>query len=213
MSLKERLQALGQRLGLLQATPSRAEAPVKVATRVVQLDDLVSGIPLADIRGASETRVDLPIGFDGILAAAGVRAPAHGWTVQRLIETLRSEEVRKLTRDEAQRRVLADLARDQVPSEEVVRDAVARDQALDAFERYAQEKLAAQRARRQERLKAGEEQLQALQRELDRIRREQAQEESDWSAWRRSKIDYEKDMAWAISFLMEKPLITIDEER
>jgi hypothetical protein len=213
MSLRERLQALGQRLGVLQSTPSLTEAPAKISTHVVKLDDLISGIPLLDIRGASETRVDLPIGFDGILTAAGVHTPEHGWTVQKLIDVLRSEGVRKLTREEAQRRVLSALAQDKAPTEDVVRDAVARDQALDAFERFAKEKLGAQRERRQERLKAGEEQLQALQRELDRIRREQKQEELDWNAWRKSKTDYEKDMAWALSFIMEKPLITIDDEK
>ena len=122
------------------------------------------------------------------------------------------EKCGKLSRKEAQQRALAALAQDEAPAEDVVRDAVARDQALDAFERFAREKLSKQQSHRQKRLAACEAQLEALQREAEHIRRQQAQEEKDWQAWRDSKVDYEKEMAWALSFLMEKPLITIDEE-
>lgn len=213
MSLKERLQALGQRLGLLQASTDQSATAPKIVTRVVKLEELLAGIRVQDIRMSSETRVDLPIGYDGIMEAAGVRTPAHGWTVQRLIEALRAADVNKLTKDEAQRRVLSVLAKDRASSEDVVRDAVARDQALDAFERFAREKLATRNKQSQARVAAAEAQIQGLQRELDRLRREQKQEEQEWENWRKNKVSYEKDMAWALSFLMENPLITIDEEK
>lgn len=213
MSLRERLQGLGQRLGLLQSAGAQTETVPKITTRVVKLDEMLAGIRVLDIRTSSETRVDLPIGFDGILEAAGVHAPAHGWTVQRLIEALRADDVRKLTKDEAQRRVLAALEKDQASSEDVIRDAVARDQAIDAFERFARGKLETRHKQTQARVTAAEAQIQGLQRELDRLRREQKQDEVDWNTWHKSKVDYEKDMAWALSFLMDKPLITIDEEK
>jgi len=211
MGLRERMERLGKRMGILQAAGTSKEAPPKISTRSVGLDELLAGIQVLDIRGSSETRVDLPIGFEGIMEAAGIHAPPHGWTVERLLEFLRTE-CRELTRDKAQARALEALARDKASTEDVVRDAVARDQALDAFERFAKEKLVTQQRKRQERLAACEEQLQAMQREIDRIRREQGQEEQDWRAWHKSKVDHEREMAWALSFLMEKPLITIDEE-
>jgi len=211
MSLLKRMKRLGKRLGLLRANQTRMEEPTKVSTHVVSLEELMSGIPTLEIPVSTETRVDLPLGFDGILAAAGVHSPPHGWTVERLLQFLR-KECGKLNREQAQKRALEALAGDRAPTEDIVRDAVARDQALDAFERFAKEKLETQQKKRQEHLAQCEEQLRVLQDRVDRIRREQKQEKDDWRAWRKSKVDYEKEMAWALSFLMEKPLITIDEE-
>jgi hypothetical protein len=212
MSLLKRIKRLGKRLGLLRASKTRTrKEPTKVSTQVVSLEELISGIPELDIPVSSATRVDLPAGFDGILSAAGVHSPPHGWTVDRLEEFLRGK-CGKLTFQQAQQRTLEALARDDAPTEDIVRDAVARDQALDAFERFAKEKLEAQRKKRQEHLARLKEQLEALQKRIDVVRSEQRQEQEEWRAWRKSKVDYEKQMAWALSFIMEKPLITIDEE-
>lgn len=212
MSLLKRMKRLGKRLGLLRASETKArKEPTKVSMQVVSLEELMSGIPKLDIPVSTATRVELPVGFGGILSAAGVHSPPHGWTVERLQEFLH-QKCGKLNFEQAQYHTLQALARDDAPTEDVVRDAVARDQALDAFERFVKKKLEAQNKKRQKHLAKLEEQLGVLQERIDRIRREERSEREDWRNWRKSKVDYEKKMAWALSHIMEKPLITIDEE-
>jgi len=211
MSLLKRMKRMGKRLGLLRAARTPPKKPAKVSTRVICLEELMSGIPKLDIPISSATRVDLPLGFDGILANAGVHPPPHDWTVERLQKFLR-RKCAKLDFQQAQCLTLKALSKDDVPTEDIVRDAVARDQALDAFERFAREKLDAQKKKRKQHLLKCEEKLEALRKQIDRIRDEQKQEQEDWRAWRKKKVKYEKDMAWALSHIMEKPLITIDDE-
>ena len=87
--------------------------------------------------------------IEQIYASAGIQAPAHGFTVYRLIELLEGEEFRDLdaaTRAKVIVGVLKRLPSGAVEVEDIVRDAAARDRALDAFERFLSE-----RVRRQER--------------------------------------------------------------
>jgi hypothetical protein len=84
--------------------------------------------------------------FDKVYASAGIVEPEHGFTVDRLIEMMGAAEFRDL--DPATRaRVIAGMLRrlptGAVEVADIVREAALRDQALDAFERFLADRVAA----------------------------------------------------------------------
>jgi len=85
--------------------------------------------------------------IEQVYASAGIQPPAHGFTVYRLIEMLEAEEFRGM--DAATRaRVIAGMLRrlptGAVEIDDIVRDAAARDRALDAFERFLADRVTRQ---------------------------------------------------------------------
>jgi hypothetical protein len=85
--------------------------------------------------------------IEQVYASAGIQPPAHGFTVYRLIEMLEAEEFRGM--DAATRaRVIAGMLRrlptGAVEIGDIVRDAAARDRALDAFERFLADRVTRQ---------------------------------------------------------------------
>ncbi len=85
--------------------------------------------------------------LDQVYASAGIKPPSHGFTVYRLIEMLDAEEFRGM--DAATRaRVIAGMLRrlptGAVEVDDIVRDAAARDRALDAFERFLADRVTRQ---------------------------------------------------------------------
>lgn len=103
--------------------------------------------------------------LEQVYASAGIKEPAHGFTVYRLMEMLDGEEFKGLdpaTRAKVIAGMLRRLPTGAVEVDDIVRDAAMRDRALDAFERFLVD-----RAARQER--DAEERNRALQQEIDEL--------------------------------------------
>jgi hypothetical protein len=188
MDLLGTLRKLGDRLGIIEiaADSQQASHPVKIQTRSITLDELVS-IHLKDVQELAEVPAEFPASFDEIFNAAKIKAPPNGWTVDRLREFLNSERIRALDRADAQRETLQMLAAEKVDAADVIKDAIARDQALDAFAEYTHKKIQAMK-----------DQLEAEQRK--------------WNEWRAQKRQREQEMARAIGYLIDKPVISIEDE-
>jgi hypothetical protein len=213
MSLFDRLKSLGSKLGLLQMGPPPAGAvaePSKIQTRKVSLDELTSEVRAEEVRMLAELPAELSVAFEKVFEAAQVAPPAHGWSIERLVELLRTEQYRGMARESAQKAVLGVLSAVKAEVEDVVRDALARDQALDKFEDFARKKMRDRGAARQRRIAETEEKIRSLKAEGARLEDENRTDEEQWKAWRDRKVAYEREMAWAIGFLMDKPVITTD---
>jgi len=114
------------------ATPSGAPPAAPVRLDVAVLEGQPAGEEYA---------------LEQVYASAGIQPPAHGFTVYRLIEMLEAEEFRGM--DAATRaRVIAGMLRrlptGAVEIDDIVRDAAARDRALDAFERFLADRVTRQ---------------------------------------------------------------------
>jgi len=92
-----------------------------------------------------------------------------------------------MDRAEAQRETLQMLASEKVDAAEVIKDAISRDQALDAFADFTLKKI------------------QALKEQVEA-------EEKKWNEWRALKRQREQEMARAVGLLIDKPVISIEEE-
>jgi hypothetical protein len=165
---------------------------------------------------AVETKFAGPVstaaGFDEIYHAAEIQAPAHGYTIQKVGEMLRSERIRTLPAEVKKNSILLALDAAGVRIEEVVEDAVKRDRALDGFERVQQKALDELEARK------GQENAE-IQAELDRVIQEHnariqanndevAKEKERFYAWRLQKQQEEQKIAESVSYFVSENPIT-----
>lgn len=190
---------------LASATPSSLAEGVRVSAAPV--------IPAERFEGSSSSS-DSDISCDDIYARAGVKPPAHGFTVDKLIEMMNADEFKGTDRASMAKMIsgmLKLLPGGPVPVEDIVMDATSRDAALDAFERFmanASSKLETQLL----------EENRALQDEIDRIyqannekmaaNRTRIQDEKNaLEAWRRKKEAEENRLFEAVRpFVNENPI-------
>ena len=206
MNLLDMLRKLGDQLGIIELSvdPNKPTAHAKIETRTITLDELVS-LHIKDLQKLSQLPGEASVSFEEIFKAAGIETPSNGWNVDRLLEFLQHDGIRAMDRAQAQRATLEALAADKVESAAVIQDAILRDQALDAFAELA--------AKKNERLlDEKQHELQALKDQQKQLERQIANEQKKWTEWRALKRQREKDMARAIGYLIDKPVITLDEE-
>jgi len=214
MQLIYMLRKLGDRLGIIEICPVSPQdsAPVKIQTRTVTLAELVTKIEVAEVRELAELPAELSVPFEDVFKAAGIQAPEKGWTVNQLEELLSSDKLRGMNRTQAQQETLRALAAEGVDSADIIKDAVARDQALDHFEESIAGKRQQWLESKRELISALETHIRALQEQQKRVEHEIAAEEESWTKWRRRKRQREIDMANAVSFLIDQPIISIEDE-
>jgi hypothetical protein len=199
MNVLGMLRKLGDRLGIVEMSDSPKTAmPAKIQTRQITLSELTMTIQVTDVQSLAESSAELFISFEDVFKAAGIVAPPGGWSIDRLCEFLRSERARELNRTHRQQEILEMLAAEKVDAAAVVRDAVSRDQALDAFAESVIQKRQRWLAERRQEIRNIEEGI--------------AEEEKQWNEWRQKKRQREQDMAHAVEYLIDKPVISIDDE-
>jgi len=200
MDLLGALRKLGDRLGILEMSREAQppSAPVKIQTRTVTLAELIMTIRVTEVQSLAELPSELSISFDDVFKAAGISAPPGGWTVDKLMEFVSNDPIRELDRSEAQRETLRRLAADHVDPADVIKDAISRDKALDAFADSIFEKR--------------QRWVAEMRQEIREIEKQIADEQEKWNQWRRKKRQREQDMARAIGYLIDTPVISIDDE-
>ena len=157
--------------------------------------------------------VTAPVDFSEIYASAQITAPAHGYTVFKVAEMLRSEHILELPADVRQRSVLVALDAAGVKITEIVEDAVQRDRALDTYERVLQKHLEALKAGKAEENRKLEEELNQkvaeLRARIDQNNAEVSREQESLASWRVRKRQEEDRIAEAIGhFVSQNPVTT-----
>jgi len=214
MGLKDRLRKLGGKLGVLQVITQPEPAPSapdksKIATRSVTLDDLIGELRQSEVRALSELPAELSVPFEKVFETAGIRSQPQSWTVDRLTKLLRSDGYKKLDRAAAQKVLAGLIAAESASVEDVVRDAVARDNAIDAFETFAKAKLDERGKLRKQRLSELDDKARDLREQMARLRQEAVHDRERWREFMARKIACEKEMAWAVGFVLDRPVVSI----
>ena len=190
--------------------PSSASAAVAPGPRV---SDLVpeGGV---DPEPALAMAVSSPVDLTEVYASARIPEPAHGYSVLKVAEMLRSEHIRDLPAEVKRKSVMVALEAAGVKVTDIVEDAVRRDRALDTFERVlqkhledAQARTAAENARIEEDIQRH---LTELRTRMDENTRRMQAEEQDFLAWRARKHQEEAAIADAVGyFVSENPITTV----
>ena len=154
-----------------------------------------------------------PASFDEIYNAAEIHPPAHGFTVMKVADMLRSEHIRNLPKDVKRSSVLVALEAANAPIQDMIEDAVKRDRALDTFERVQERSLSDLEARKNK-------ENQDIQADMDRIvadhrariqanNDEVAKERERFYAWRLKKQEEEQKISDTVSyFVTDNPIST-----
>ncbi len=215
MSLLDRLRTAGGRLGIIKVIslnepPPTASTPQKVVARSVTLDELTKQVRTEEVRVLAGLPAELTVPFEKVFEAAGVTSPGHGWSVDRLSELLRTDQYKGMDRDAAQKAVLGVLSAVKANVEDLIGDAVARDQALDKFEAFVSQKMEDRKVARQRKATQLEDQIRDLEKERARLEADGKVDAERWREWRRRKVAYEHEMAWAMGYLLDRPVVTTE---
>lgn len=212
MGLVTWLTNVGGKLKILSTVPANNDtSPAKLTMKSVSLTELMTEIQANEVRALAQLPAELSIAYDKLFEAAGVQSPNHGWTIGKLQELLRTEQYKSMDRAAAQKAVLGVLQAQKAAVEDVVKDAVARDQALDAFEEFSRKKMDARSQARQTKLADIRTQISDLQAQCRTMEEEAKVDREHWRQWHRGKTAFEKEMAWALGYLLDQPIVTVDE--
>jgi hypothetical protein len=213
MSFIKFLQGIGDRLGILEAiSVSNCADTARIQTRIVTLQELACEIRSREVCALADAPAEPGIPFDKIFETAGISSHPENWTIDRLKDLISSELFRDLPREEIQAKVLDVLQSEGVSTETIVKDAMARDRALDAYEARVSEKMQDRRDVTGERCREIELQIKSLQSELAGLQTQLAKDEEKWLEWRRRKRAHERELASAASYIVDHPVITTDDE-
>lgn len=151
--------------------------------------------------------------FDDIYAAAKIAPPVHGYSILKVADMLKSEHIASLPPDVKRKSVLVALDAAGVPVQEVVHDAVRRDQALDTFERTQARALAALEATVRADSTTWQEEIDRLiaerQAKIRASNEQLAREAAAVRAWRERKVMEEARIAEAVSHFVTDNPVTI----
>jgi hypothetical protein len=189
---------------------SAAEPAGGAQTAAQKVSDIAASVqPTPEFK---QTIAD-PSSFEQIYEAAEVKVPAHGFTIFKIADMLKSEHIRTLPVEIKRSSVLLALDAAGVKLQDVIEDAVRRDRALDTFEMVQQRSLDQLEARTAEENKK-------LQQEADRVLNELrakiqanndevARERERMQTWRLQKQQEERRIADAVApFVSENPITT-----
>jgi hypothetical protein len=183
-------------------------APVSAAQAIADIAAATAVIPTGQFAAV----VPNATSFAELYAAAEIHPPAHGFTIMKVGEMLRSEHIRNLPKDVKRSSVLVALEASGAPLDEVIQDAVKRDRALDTFERVQEKSVAELEARKTQ-------ENQQIQAEMDRATAEYrariqanndavAKEKERFYAWRLKKQEEEQKISDAVSYFVTANPIT-----
>jgi chromosome segregation ATPase len=213
MSFLKYFQVIGNRLRILEAVADSAAMPeIRIQTRTISLQELESEIGHRELHELAKSPAELSIPFEKIFETAGICATPHEWTIERLRQWIASEPLTDMPREEVQKTILNQLSSEGAPIEAIIKDAVARDQALDSFEARMSEKLKDRRDSCRKRMIEIEAQIKALQQESMQLDDRMGNDEKAWREWKKQKREHERDLAFIASYIVDHPVITIDDD-
>jgi hypothetical protein len=213
MSFMKLLQGIGDRLGILEtvATPGATPA-ARIQTRSVSLRELESEIKSGEVRALADSPAELSVPFEKVYETAGISSNPQDWTIERLKQFISSESLNNKSRAEVQQVVLSLLHSEGVPVEKIVKDAMARDQAMDSFEVFVREKMQARMETCKKMRIEIESRIQDLQEENKALDQSIKNDEEKWRQWRMHKRKREQELAMLVGYIVDHSVITLDED-
>jgi hypothetical protein len=213
MSFFKFLQGIGDRLGILEeASGSEATLEIRIQTRTVTLQELAIEIRSREVCALAETPSELSVPFEKIFETAGIVSNPEDWTIERLRQWIASEPLAGKPRDEVQKTILHQLSSQGVPIETIIKDAIARDQALDSFEACTSKKMKDRKDACRKRILEIDAQIKDLQKESLQLEDNLKADDKTWQEWKKRKRAQERDLATAASYIVDHPVITTDDE-
>jgi chromosome segregation ATPase len=213
MSFIKFLQGIGDRLGILESVSGAGAVPeTRIQTRTVSLKDLATEIRSVEVRALADSPAELAAPAEKIYEAAGISLTPVTRTINKVREIIGGDACRQKPREAVQKTVLESLASEGISAETLVKDAIARDQALDSFESRLHEKMQDRNQSCKNRALEIEQQIKNLQEEKEELNANLKAVEDQWREWRKIKRAHERELASLVSYLVDHPVITTDDD-
>ncbi len=212
MSFLKLLQGIGDRLGILETVeaPSPGQAS-RIQTRCVSIQDLAGEIRSGEIRELAASAAELSVPFEKIYEAAGIRPDPQAWTVERLKQFVSEASMKLKSREEVQRAILEALHSDGAAADAILKDAMARDKAMDSYEAFVGQKMKARMEKSRKRIMEIESRIRELQDEARRVDAALKADEENWREWTKNKKQHERELATLVGYLVDHAVISLDE--
>lgn len=190
-----------------EQAPPAGPAPADAAAAIAEIAASMAPPP------AFQKPVADPASFDQIYAAAEIAAPAHGFTIFKVADMLKSEHIRNLPVEIKKSSVLLALDAAGVKIQDVIQDAIRRDRALDGFEVVQQRAVEQLEARKTEENKKLQDEadrvLNELRAKIQANNEEVANERERFRTWRLQKQQEEQRIAETVApFMPDNPITT-----
>ncbi len=211
MSIFKFLQGVGDKLGILETTSGGSVPPQRIQTRIVTLRELTIEIKSTEVQALADSHVELAIPFEKIFETAGISSDPGEWTIDRLKQVVSSESFKNKHLEEVRESVLDILKAEGVPAEKIIKDAIARDRALDSFEAGMGEKMQSRADACKKRLLEIEAQIKDLREENARLEEKLKTDEEWWREWKKNKRARERELASIASYIVDHHVITTDD--
>jgi len=154
------------------------------------------------------------LSMEDIYRAAGIAGPRRGYSINKVVEMLHSEHIRGLSKEMKRASVLMALDAAGVSIEEVVRDAKARQVAIDTYQAEQRKLFEAQWARKAEENLQIQAELETVKaRYMERVRRNLdgvAREKTTFGNWLTAKQQEAQSMAEAVELCVKAPVAEAD---
>lgn len=207
MKVGDFVRELGIKAGLLHLEEKeRAEEVAEISTRVLSLKALMEeeGEPL------TRPPAELSIKFEQLFAA--LPACAHGWTVEKVRELLASETLKNLPRTDLEKAVKEELSKAQVPVEDIVKDALNRDRALDSYQESLEKKFKDREQSVHDRIRELQQEIEDCQKQISELKSSEESSRRLLQEWVDQKSRIEEDMVSVVSLLSDAHGITVTKK-
>jgi hypothetical protein len=148
------------------------------------------------------------LSMEDIYRAAGIAGPRRGYSINKVVEMLRSEHIRGLSKEMKRASVLMALDAAGVSIDEVVRDAKARQEAIDTYQAEQRKLFEAQWARKAEENLQIQAELETVKaRYMERVRRNLdgvAREKATFGNWLTTKQQEAQSMTEAVELCVKE---------
>lgn len=183
------------------------EAKQKESPRVETLN-----LPLEQlIKKEFQKNADAPelnIGFDKIYELHKVGSPESGWGVEKVLDIISSEQFKKLSSAEA-RKTLQGIITGSNIAQDIIKDAVSRDSALDSYEQFAYSKLEERVEMRDKKIENLKKQIEDCKKDITLLESMQLKDREGFQRWIDKKVAKEEELVQVVSLLTSDNLVSV----
>ncbi len=208
MKVAEFLKKVAAGTGLITCADStKVPEPEAIRTQSISLAELQN--EFKDGRKEQAGAAEFSLDIDALFQALKVPTFAHGWSAESVRKYIESNDIAGLAHEKKKETILRVLKENNVSLEDIVVDAVRRDEALDTYERFAEKKLRERKAQHQADVAALESEIENCQAKIRSLRALQSRDVEDFEKWISQKTAHEEDLVRVVSLVTNESKISV----
>jgi hypothetical protein len=209
MKLLKFLKKLAQDAKILQTDAEiEQKEHVKMETFCVSLGKLIEEKSENEMQGSAP---ELNVTFEEIYELLNVVPPAHGCNVDKAMQILSSEQFCKLEQSAAKKKFCDLLVANNIPSQDIIKDAISRDKALDSYEEFACSKLGERSESREKKIAALKQQIDQCQTDIKQLKAAQVKDAESFQKWIIKKVEKENQLVQVVAMVTTGSLISVGQ--